>query len=95
MVRRGFLTAALVLVAGAFAPVIPAAAAADPAARPPVHAAFASDRRLAVVRDRQQARRVAPSQLGNRVLAVCAHDPQTPGIVGCPILATSFVASIL
>ena len=32
MVRRCFLTAALVLVAGAFAPAIPAAAAADPAA---------------------------------------------------------------
>src|ERR1700758_1916902 len=32
MVRRSFLTAALVLVAGAFAPAIPAAAAADPAA---------------------------------------------------------------
>ena len=32
MVRRCFLTAALVLFAGAFAPEIPAAAAADPAA---------------------------------------------------------------
>ena len=32
MVRRFFLTAALVLVAGAFAPAIPAAAAADPTA---------------------------------------------------------------
>ena len=32
MVRRCFLTAALVLVAGALAPAIPAAAAADPAA---------------------------------------------------------------
>src|SRR5437868_8343273 len=32
MVRRSFLTAALVLLAGAFAPAIPAAAAADPAA---------------------------------------------------------------
>jgi phospholipid transport system substrate-binding protein len=32
MVRRCFLTAALVLAAGAFAPAIPAAAAADPAA---------------------------------------------------------------
>src|SRR5260370_36842737 len=32
MVRRCFLPAALVLAAGAFAPAIPAAAAADPAA---------------------------------------------------------------
>src|SRR5258708_22131436 len=32
MVRRSVLTAALVLLAGAFAPAIPAAAAADPAA---------------------------------------------------------------
>jgi phospholipid transport system substrate-binding protein len=32
MVRRCFLTAVLVLIAGAFAPAIPAAAAADPAA---------------------------------------------------------------
>jgi len=71
MVRRCFLTAALVLVAGAFAPAIPAAAAADPAAL----ISNLGSRALEVLgKDANQSQRVA------RFRELLREDFDVPGI---------------
>ena len=71
MVRRSFLTAAFVLLAGALAPAIPAAAAADPAAM----ISNLGSRALEVLgKDATQAQRVA------RFRELLREDFDVPGI---------------
>ncbi len=71
MVRRCFLTAALVLVAGAFAPAIPAAAAADPAA---LISNLGSQALSVLGKDATQSQRVA------RFRELLREDFDVPGI---------------